>query len=102
MNFSKYGFDGLSQCFPQFKMVSIFLGYFFPEHLSIDASEYLQYLNKKKTTKMKRMSTTDEHNQIAKKLIFYTPYQPFNVKMLLEITNMCYQQHRSIFTNVLG
>ena len=29
MNFSKYGFDGLSQCFPQFKMVYIFLEYFF-------------------------------------------------------------------------
>ena len=47
MNFSKYGFGGLSQYFPQFKMVYIFLEYFFSELLSNDASEYLQYLSKK-------------------------------------------------------
>ena len=29
MNFTKYGFDGLSQSFAQFQMIYIFLGYFF-------------------------------------------------------------------------
>ena len=46
MNLSKYGFDGLSQSFPQFKMVYIFLEYFVSEHFSSDASEHLQHLSK--------------------------------------------------------
>ena len=44
INYSKYGFDGLSQCFCQFCQF-IFLEYFFPEHLLNDASKYLQYLS---------------------------------------------------------
>ena len=50
MNFSKYGFDRLSRCFPQIKTVYI-SGVPFTEHLSNDASVYLQYLSKKTMNK---------------------------------------------------
>ena len=46
------------------------------------------------------MNKTDEHNQIAKKLIVCIPHQSFNVKMLLQITNACYQQHQSVVTQL--
>ena len=39
----------------------------------------------------------NEHNQIAKKLIFCIPYQSFNVRILLQITNVCHQQRQSVF-----
>ena len=51
-----------------------------------------------KTTKMKH-NITNVHNQVAKKLIFCIPYQTFNVKMFFQITNVCYKQYRSVFTN---
>ena len=34
-------------CFPQYKMVYIFLKYFFSEHFSNDNAQCLQYLSKK-------------------------------------------------------
>ena len=45
------------------------------------------------------MNKNNEYYQIAKKLIFCVSYQSFNVKMILQITNVWYQQHRSVFTN---
>ena len=37
----------------------------------------------------------NEHNQIAKKLIFCIPYQSFHVR-ILQITNVCHQQRQSV------
>ena len=46
------------------------------------------------------MNKNDQHNQIAKKLIFCFPYKTFNFKMLLQNTNVCYQQSGSFYTNL--
>ena len=44
-NFSKHGFDGPGVSFPLFKVVYVFLEYFFSEHLLNDVSKYLYYMS---------------------------------------------------------
>ena len=53
MNFSKYGLDGLSQCFPQFKMVYVFLKYFFQNISQIIIPNIYTISVKNKTTEIK-------------------------------------------------
>ena len=54
---------------------------------------------KKETAKISTMETTDFHIQIAQNLTFYISYQSSNVKMFLQITNLCYQHHLSVYIN---
>ena len=53
MNFSKYDFDGLSRCFPQFKMAYIFLEYFFQNIPQMMLPNIYSISVKNKTAKMK-------------------------------------------------
>ena len=53
MNFSKYGFDGLSSCSPQFKMVYIFLEYFFQNISQIKLRNIYSISVRNKATKTK-------------------------------------------------
>ena len=53
MNFSKYGFDRLSRCFPQIKMVYVFLEYFFQNISQMMVPNIYSISVKNKTTKMK-------------------------------------------------
>ena len=59
MNFYKYGFDELRQCFPQFNVVYIFLEYFF-QNISQMMLPVFQY--KTKQLKGNAMNAIDEHN----------------------------------------
>ena len=46
------------------------------------------------------MNKNDDGNQIAKKGIFCFLYQSFNVRIFLQITNVYYQQHWAVYTNL--
>ena len=77
-------------CFSQFKMVYIFLKYFFQNISQMTLPNVYSISVKNKTIEWNTMNKNDEHYEIAKKLIFCIPYQSFNVKMLLQITNVWY------------
>ena len=100
MDFSNYGLQRLSQSFPQFKMGYIFLELFFFQNISQMMLQNIYNISvKKETAKISTMETTDFHIQIAQNLIFYISYSSSNVKMFLQITNLCYQHHLSVYIN---
>ena len=67
MNSSKFSFDGLSRCFPQFKMVYAFLECFFQNIAEMMLPNmYSIPVKKAKQLKLNTVNKNDEHNLISK------------------------------------